>query len=217
MVNDWKFCFIICTNHVIYEKECIHYIKALRIPENYEIEIVCIKGAISMTSGYTEAMEKTDAKYKIYLHQDVFIVNQNILYDILKLFEDKTIGMIGVVGFLEFNRAGVMWEGERVGMLYTNTVVVAKGALFGEIEDDYCKVEAIDGLMMITQFDLPWRKDLFDKWDFYDISQSAEFRRKGYSIVVPQTTLPWCIHDDGFLNMEYYYGEREKYIKEYSH
>ena len=36
-----------------------------------------------MTSGYNNAMKKTDAKYKVYLHQDVFILNHNFLMDIL--------------------------------------------------------------------------------------------------------------------------------------
>lgn len=76
-------------------------------------------------------------------------------------------------------------------------------------------VEAIDGLLMATQYDIPWREDLFDKWDFYDVSQTQEFIRKGYKVVVPNTGKPWVIHDDGFVNLKNYYEERKKFVKEY--
>ena len=52
----------------------------------------------------------------------------------------------------------------------------------------YIDVEAIDGLIMITQYDIPWREDLFQKWDFYDVSQSMEFIRHGYKVAVPCMT-----------------------------
>lgn len=41
----------------------------------------------------------------------------------------------------------------------------------------YQNVDAVDGLLMMTQYDLPWRDDLFSDFDFYDVSQAFEFRR----------------------------------------
>ena len=84
-----------------------------------------------------------------------------------------------------------------------------------EAKNGVIEVEAIDGLLMATQYDIPWREDLFDKWDFYDVSQSLEFIRHGYKVVVPYMEKPWCIHDDGFVNLVNYYGEREKLLREY--
>ncbi|MFP3153761.1 glycosyltransferase family protein [Lachnospiraceae bacterium ZAX-1] len=214
-MDNQKFCFIICTNHEIYEKECIHYIEMLHIPKGYEIDVLCIKGATSMTSGYNEGMKNTDAKYKIYLHQDVFIINQNLLYDILKLCEDETVGMIGVVGNLTFRDVRLNQTEGVVGTVYLDSILFAKSCLYGIAKADYCEVEVLDGLLMITQFDLPWREDIFTKWDFYDCSQSREYQRKGYKVVVPKMEMPWCIHDLGFLNLEHYHSERETYIKEY--
>ena len=56
---------------------------------------------------------------------------------------------------------------------------------------------AIDGLFMATQYDLPWRADLFHGWHFYDISQSREFINAGYKVVIPYQQEPWVIHDCG--------------------
>lgn len=62
---------------------------------------------------------------------------------------------------------------------------------------------------------MQWREDLFDKWVFYDISQSAEFLKAGYKVVVPNQTHPWCIRYDGFFNLKNYYNARKVFLKEY--
>ncbi len=214
-MNAQKICFIMCVNDELYKKECISYLERLELPEGFECEIIPVEGACSMTSGYNQAMKQSDAKYKVYLHQDVFVIYRNFIHDIVRLFENPQIGMIGMVGNLEVEQTAVMWHGTRVGMLHSNSVYFADSYLFGNVEGEYQNVQAVDGLLMATQYDIPWREDLFRGWDFYDISPSLEFRRRGYQVIVPHTDSPWCIHDDGFLNLERYYTEREVFLKEY--
>ncbi len=76
-MNDHKFCFIICTNNDLLLGEALHYIDHLEIPDGYEVDLLTVNDASSMTEGYNEAMTTSDAKYKIYMHQDVFILNCN--------------------------------------------------------------------------------------------------------------------------------------------
>ena len=67
-----------------------------------------------------------------------------------------------------------------------------------------------------VQPDLPWREDIFNGWHFYDISQSIEFAKKGYKIIVPNQNDPWCIHDCGItLVGEEYDKYRNLLLKEY--
>lgn len=110
IMNDKKICFIICYNDDKYISECLHYINRLTVPDGYLLDVLTVKNADSMTSGYNAAMNETDAKYKIYMHQDVFIVNINLLEDILKIFEDKNVGMLGVVGTPNMPENGCMWK-----------------------------------------------------------------------------------------------------------
>lgn len=77
------------------------------------------------------------------------------------------------------------------------------------------EVVAIDGLLMATCQDIPQREDLFTGWDFYDISQSEEFRRAGYKVVVPRQDTAWVIHDDDLLNLSDYNYWKDIYLKEY--
>ena len=215
-MNDKKICFIMCVNDELYEEECIRYIKRLHVPEEYEVQQLSVLGAKSMADGYNEAMQQTDAKYKVFLHQDVFIVYKNFIRDLLWIFDqDKEIGMIGMVGSPVMPAEGVMWADDRIGSLFTSNIKQAGPALIGQVKMPYEQVEAIDGLLMATQADLPWREDIFDGWDFYDVSQSMEFRKKGYKVVVPHMEIPWCLHDDGYVNLERYFKWRDVFLKEY--
>lgn len=210
-----QICFILCTNNAVYAQECIYYINQLIVPEGMEVEILTVEDAVSMTAGYNEAMRCSKAKYKVYLHHDTFIVYPYFLRDLLRIFQsDKKIGMVGVIGAPHIPENGIMWDAKRYGMIYEQHIyetVMLSNACTQQIEE----VEAVDGLLMATQYDIPWREDLFDQWDFYDCSQSMEFNRHGYKVVVPQTETPWCVHDCGFLNLENYDGERQKFLAEY--
>lgn len=212
-----QICFIICTNNPIYAEECIHYINHLIVPEGIDVDILTVEEAKSMTAGYNEAMHCTEARYKVYLHHDTFIINRNFIKDCLDIFMNHSeIGMIGNVGVKTMPASGVMWDGDRYGMLYEQHIYETK-LLCNEISSGlkYMQVDAIDGFLMVTQYDIPWREDLFDKWDFYDCSQSMEFIRHGYQVVVPNMREPWCVHDCGFVDLKDYDVEKEKFVAEY--
>lgn len=210
-----KICFIMCTNDRQYTEESMYYINRLCIPKGYTIEVLTVKDAPSMAAGYNEGMQASDAKYKVYLHQDVMIVENTFLERILKIFDNPEIAMLGMIGTPKLAENGIMWYSERIGKLYIGDIYSMGAYELGEVNGTYQSVEAIDGLLMATQYDIPWREDVFKKWDFYDVSQSFEFRKRGYQVVVPRMEKPWCIHDDGFMNLENYYEERKKFLKEY--
>lgn len=212
-MNNKKFCFIMCSNDKQYEDECMLYINDLKIPDGYVVDHIIIHNAISMTSGYNKAMNSSDAKYKIYLHQDVFILNKNFLFDLLYYFSDKSAGMIGMVGSPKFPKNCTMWYGYRIGIFYSNNIYSSS---YNELQKVTVptNVEAIDGFLMATQYDLFWREDLFTGWDFYDVSQSFEFRKAGYNIIIPPSDTPWCFHDDGIMNLTNY-NENRKLFREY--
>ncbi len=214
-MNDRKICFIACVNNDKYEQEMLNYLNQLNVPEGYEAESLSIRGASSMAAGYNEGMRGSDAKYKVYLHQDVFIVNRNFIPDLLNIFSEEDIGMAGMVGVRELPENSIMWNAPRIGKIYAYLIYQSASSVFGGVEGKYQQVQAVDGLLIATQYDLPWREDLFHNWDFYDISQCQEFIRKGYRIVVPNQKQPWCIHDDGFNNLKNYYEARRIFQKEY--
>lgn len=212
-MNDRKICFIMCVNNWQYANEAVYYINHLNIPVGYELDLLTVENAKSITSAYNEAMRASDAKYKVYFHQDVMIIEPDFLNYILKIFENPQIGMLGVWGAKNLAENAIVWDS--IGKIYTSNIYTMKELKGMDIKSYYELVDAVDGMLMVTQYDLPWREDVFTGWHFYDISQSLEFRNAGYQVVVPQMQKPWCIHDDGYSDLEHYEEERKKFLKEY--
>lgn len=218
-MNEHKISFIICWNNEYYLNECKLYLEELEIPEGYMIEIIEIANAYSMPQGYNQGMKLSDAKYKVYMHQDVFITNKFFLTEILNLFQqDKYIGLLGLVGTPYLYHTGIMWEGVRVGGFYRLEESLNRDKIhrFLPLRVGYMEVEAVDGLLLATQYDLPWRSDLFKGWDFYDISQCFEFRKAGYKVVIPGQSEDWYIHDCGMLNLSHYNEACESFLNAYA-
>ena len=210
--------FIIGVNNELYYDECVYYINRLLIPNGYSIDIIAIREADSMCAAYNAGMQSSDAKYKIYMHQDVMIREIHFLEYIIELFkQNENVGMIGMIGGTQMPKTGVTYRAWNVGMVDCRDPDMAyfmAGAK--DMPQTDTIVEAIDGLLMATQYDIPWREDLFTHFDFYDVSQSFEMRKAGYQILVPYQEIPWVIHDSGFAKLTYYDEERRKCLKEYS-
>ena len=196
-LDDKKIAFITCVNSDFWYSECLLYLKHLKIPENMTAEFIDIRNAASMTAGYNRAMKNSNAKYKIYLHQDTFVVNKNLIADLLKIFADKSIGAVGVIGCMNLPATGVWWDGMRTygRVLHACEPESVVDSHCDEPEGDFQVVESVDGLFIATQYDLNWREDLFDGWHLYDTSLCKEMSRVGYKIVIPnQKNDFWCIH-----------------------
>ena len=206
-MDDRKFLFVTCVNDENLYALCTRHIAALAVPEGFTVEIRAERGARSMAGGYNSAMAASDAKYKVYLHQDTFIINKTFMYDVLCLFgAGVRLGLLGVAGCQSLPASGVWWEGKNLfGKVveYRQTFHVLR---FADPSGPFARVQAVDGLIMVTRYDLPWREDLFSGFHFYDTSQSLEFLKAGYRVAVPAQADPWCLHWCGteFPSGEYY-------------
>lgn len=210
-MNNRKIDFIICTNDGEQFAESCRYIDNLEIPQDFEINILEIREADSIFSGYNEGMEASDAKYKIYMHHDVRIIDRKFLHIMLERFKDRQTGMLGVVGSTKLSMQPWQWDAGAIVETRVNRTFCQRFS--GTDADKY--VKQIDGLLIATQYDLPWREDFFDGWDMYDCSQCCEFLRAGYKIVVPAQKRPICLHDCGMIELTGYDQARRKFAAHY--
>lgn len=218
-MDEHKICFIMCANQEFLVEECQLYLEQLEEPVGFVVEKEIVYGAKSMASGYNKAMMKSDAKYKVYLHQDVLLLHRGFLQDMVSIFTSHPeIGMLGVVGNKSIASDGCPWSDgmqRRIGELYSDLIDRKNCCIFSKIQGEFEDAVVLDGLLMATQYDLPWREDLFQGWDFYDCSQSLEFWKAGYRVVVPHMESPWCLHDNDILNQEHYEKWWAVFEKEY--
>ncbi len=215
MLDKNKICFISSVNNEAKYTKSLAVLKKLFLPVGMTVEYRAIRGARSMTEAYQAGMLQSDAKYKIYLHQDVWIMNPLFLYYLLHVFQKyPACGVAGVVGCEQIPASAVWWEGKMLGAITDSHEGFFRNYQYINDKDSMC-AEAVDGLIIATQYDLPWRVDIFDKWHFYDLSQCMEFKRHGYGTRILSQKYPWCVHDCGFNPMNGYEEEKNKFLMTY--
>ena len=216
-MDDRKIAFIICRTDKRYYEECVKYLEDLTVPEGYCTDVLSVVDVASTAEGYNEAMQASDAKYKVYLREDVFLLNKYFIADVLDILENnRQIGMLGVRGtdkLPENADCNAAWNVGNIreydGGCLKDTFELRQPAA------KYESVAAVDGVLMVTQYDIPWRGDLTEGWNLYGVSQSIEMRRQGYEVVVPRQEQPWCYCDNSILNSRDYDICREGLMRIY--
>lgn len=208
-----KISFITCVNDESEYSECLFYLNRLLIPDNCSLEIVPIRNAESMASGYNIGMSKNPNDINVFLHQDTYIINKCFIQDIIHIFEsDERIGVIGCTGnsdimsrtYMNYNVGKVYHHGSPMLLDYEND------------DKDYQPVDIVDGFILASRYSIPFLENVFDGWDFYDVSICTEYKRHGYQVVVAgQKEEPWCYHANTFSNMTNYYKYEERFINTY--
>ncbi|MCI8858954.1 MAG: hypothetical protein HFI71_05430 [Lachnospiraceae bacterium] len=208
-----KIAFIICVNDECYYQECLFYIERLHLPQGVELEVYPVRAATSMCQGYQQAMQQTDAEYKVYMHQDVFLINRDFLLHMLKLFEDHPkAGLVGVLGARQISLERRFYRSWDIGNVFGCN---EKRAFHNELCKKEQRAAVLDGMLLMTRVDIPWREEWLSGWDFYDISKSLEYQREGYEVWIPAQDQPWCIHDCGYLNLVDYDRAQEEFLRAY--
>lgn len=167
------------------------YIDALDIPNGYEAELIEVRSDGNVADAYQRVMEASDAKYKIYLAPGSILLRLNFFEEMLHVFENSMIGAMGLVGANQLSTTGVLAVSPFVKgrLLYADDTDFNGADIDGEME----QVMAVSGDLIATQYDIPWRSDLFHSDCFFVEAQCIEFQRKGYRTVVPKQEEAWLL------------------------
>jgi len=184
------------------------------------ISFIPIYDAQSMCQGYNQAIAQSTAKYKVYLHQDTFIICPTFIKDLLSIFQDASVGLVGTIGALCLHHTGVWWDSTyKYGrVIYSSGDGRWREYYFENQEaslDGFIDAAVVDGLLMATQYDIPWQETYF-KWHFYDVSQCFEFHKAGRRVCIPSLDAPWCIHHSGLASLVGYNDARDVFLGLYS-
>ena len=163
-----------------------------------------------MAAGYEAARRASRARYKVYLHQDVYVVHRGFLAELLRLFDTyPRLGMVGVVGATRLPSSGVwfvnnplhcygrVWEYRRPGGPAALLGKANRRRLhlmrFRSFVGDYLPAVAVDGLLVATQYDLPWRDEL-GGFDLYEQVHALQYIRAGLEVGIARQERVWCVH-----------------------
>lgn len=161
------------------------------VPEGYSLDFVCAKEYLKCQA-YNSAMNSSDARYKIYMDSNVELASSSAIQKLIDIFRaNPNIGAIGCSGAEVLSTHGICYSSaKRCGKFYVGAARQLS-QWNSAAEGDCIDAEVIDGFFMATQYDIPWREDLFKGNTFSVASQCVEFRRKDYRVVVAQQETPW--------------------------
>ncbi len=212
-MNENEITFIISVKNQENYQQCLSYLSRLRVPEGMEANVVSVLQEDDLGTAYNQGMKESNAKYKVYLDENTWILNSNFIDDIINIFNvNVIIGMIGIAGTEIIpthaicpkakNRYGIITDRDKnQDMAWEQPAAL------------YKRVEALDDWLLVTQYDVPWRENFFHKNGLYALSQSIEFKRAGYMVAVPYQEKPWC---SGISNFEEADIDRDIFLDEYS-
>ena len=160
--------------------------------QGYEVELIEVPSGGAVAATYQRAMKASDAKYKVYLSSGSILLRPSFFHDMLQLFvQNPSIGAMGLVGTKQLSTTGIFEKSS----LFKGKLLFSDGSRFegADIEGSMDDVMVISGDMIATQYDIPWRMDLFQQDCFWAEAQCVEFKRKGYRVVVPRQKAAWLL------------------------
>lgn len=187
-MNDRQIVFLIKYKNEQYLQECISYICRLKIPKGYEVQILSNTGR---EEDYNNVISVCDAKYKVYMQETTFIINDYFIYDMVSLFRQNVqIGMLGILGSETDENKIQINECNYGRLLLGNEESVEEINLQSNCK--YSKVQAVNEVLFATQYDLQWDETLENQ---YLIQQCKKYREHGWEIVIPYQKSSWCLCD----------------------
>ena len=140
-------------------QETLESLKTLEVPPQFSLDVLPVQGEDKFKA-YNFAMKESDAKYKIYLDENISILHKNVLSEIISVFEsNKDIGAIGFSGAIQLSTHGVCFNSaKRCGKISIGANKKLQD--WGDDKRKFLEVEALDSFFIATQYDLTWREDL---------------------------------------------------------
>ena len=92
--------------------------------------------AVPIPDSYSSSLSFKVAivEYKVFMHQDVFILNKNLIEDLISIFHSNAqIGMIGMAGSKKMPKDCIMWSDKLIGNIFF------KGLIYDEINRQIIK------------------------------------------------------------------------------
>lgn len=189
-MDNKKVCFICCYKDEDQYFNLAESVSKLKLPKGYKSEIFSVTEVDNIFEAYNAVMKHSDAKYKVYVRENVRFLEEDILVKTIEIFKKySNLGMLGIAGGKVVPQSGEWQEANyKYGMYYEDDSL----KLFENVTDEYEYVKLIDGSFMMTQYDLNWREDIFNGWGLYASSHSLEFINAGYEVGVIKQDKAFC-------------------------
>lgn len=192
---------------------CLASVCELEVPENCDIDVSVVRDGEIYKSidGIGQAMVAAD--YRVFLDDTTVIVDKEVLCKAVSIFRrEKKVGLLGVTGAKVLLTDGLSATSpKRLGCYYDETADrVVKGTISAE---DFEECLTVDGFLLVSKVDIPWREDLFSDTEFLASSACIELKRLGYKVGVIREEMPAIVYRG--VNREVDKREQKLFLDEY--
>ena len=183
-----------------YYNACVGSLQGINCPEGYEIELHTLEKTENFAAAMNEVRANLHAKYKIYIDARMYLIAPDFLQNIIDIFQDKSIGMIGFLGCQSLPFSGnIMESHHKCGRVYVPGEDKVKEYVYPAAADapvsDVCYVLPS---LFATQYDIEWDARYTGAY-YATMVQCRKYEAQRCRIVVPTLPSAWCAYQSDEL------------------
>lgn len=174
-------------------RACMESLQGIKCPKGYQLDVHVVPQEQSFSAQMNAVTAAIPAKYKIYIDDHLYMVSPDFIRDILDIFTDKSIGMIGFLGSQSLPVDGnLMLSKHQRGRVYLATQAGVKeyvqtGGEAAPLNDVSCIVPAF----FAVQYDFSWDERYTGRY-YAVMAQCKQYDEQGFRVVVPTALNAWC-------------------------
>ena len=210
LVNEKKIAVLVRKSHEAQYAVCMESLQAMKWPAGYEVEVFALEAEKPYAAEANAVLAKTDAKYKIYINDDLCLVSPQAVEELLDIFRDETVGMVGFLGSRSLPVSGNLLESAyKWGAVYVPMENDLTETRFGEAtEGESAAVRFLAPSFFATQADLSWN-EAYGKQYYAVLAHCQAFEGEGRRIVVPLPQNIWCAYQIKNISFDADEADRE--------
>ena len=210
LVNEKKIAVLVRKSHEAQYAVCMESLQAMKWPAGYEVEVFALEAEKPYAAEANAVLAKTDAKYKIYINDDLCLVSPQAVEELLDIFRDETVGMVGFLGSRSLPVSGNLLESAyKWGAVYVPMENDLTETRFGEAtEGESAAVRFLAPSFFATQADLSWN-EAYGKQYYAVLAHCQAFEGEGRRIVVPLPQNVWCAYQIKNISFDADEADRE--------
>ena len=213
--REKKIAVLLRDSHTGQHEVCLEALKNVKWPDGYEVEVFTIDAQKPYAAQVNEVLADIVAKVKIYINDDLFLVHAQAIEELLKIFQDESIGMVGFLGSASLPVSGNLMDSPyKYGAVYVPTEEDFSEMRFGTAVQAAADVRYILPSFFATQWDVPWDES-YEKQYYAVLAYCRAFEEEGYRIVVPLSENIWCAYQVKNISFDASEADQKKFFTSY--
>ena len=215
MKKEKKVAFFVRKSDEALYSTCLESLQALHLPAGYEAELFTLAAGKPYAVQANKALALSDAKYKIYINDDMCLVQPRLFGELLAIFKNTAVGMVGAWGSQSLPVDGnVLSSVYKRGAVYVPAEDGFSELRFGDATGKAADVRCILPSFFATQWDIAWDES-YEKQYYAVLAHCRAFEEEGRRIVVPLPKNIWCAYQVKDISFDGSEVDRKKFFTRY--